>query len=86
MSDQPASLSTTRIAKSTSSQMSGKVETNPGPRIGEECNCSCGYIESLFSAVADDNTAVYDVFRAHFNKLVLAMDGPHWYQSSTLKN
>ena len=37
-------------------------------------NCSCGYIESLFSAVAD-NTA-HDVFRAHFAELVLAMYGP----------
>ena len=34
-----------------------------------------GYIEStLFSgAVADDNTAVYEVFREHFDQLVMAM-------------
>ena len=34
-----------------------------------------GYIEStLFSgAVADDNTAVYEVFREHFDQLVRAM-------------
>ena len=34
-----------------------------------------GYIESSpFSvAVADDNTAVYEVFRAHFDQLVRAM-------------
>ena len=35
-----------------------------------------GYIESSpFSAVAvaDDNTAVYEVFRAHFDQLVMAM-------------
>ena len=32
---------------------------------------------SLFSgAVADDNTAVYEVFRAHFDQLVRAMTSP----------
>ena len=39
-----------------------------------------GYIESslsLFSgAVADDNTAVYEVFRSEFNSLVQAMTSP----------
>ena len=34
-----------------------------------------GYIESssFSAAVADDNTAVYEVFRAHFDQLVRAM-------------
>ena len=34
-----------------------------------------GYIESspFSAAVADDNTAVYEVFRAHFDQLVQAM-------------
>ena len=33
-----------------------------------------GYIESpLSAAVADDNIAVYEVFRAHFDQLVRAM-------------
>ena len=35
-----------------------------------------GYIEPLISAVADDNTAVHDVFYAHYDKLLMAMDGP----------
>ena len=29
-----------------------------------------------FCAVADDNTAVYEVFRAHFDQLVTAMTNP----------
>ena len=37
-----------------------------------------GYIESspFSAAVADDNTAVYEVFRAHFDQLVQAMTSP----------
>ena len=37
-----------------------------------------GYIESspFSAAVADDNTAVYEVFRAHFGLLVWAMTSP----------
>ena len=50
---------------------------NPGPgRTGEDCVAVIsGYIESspFSAAVADDNTAVYEVFRAHFVQLVRAM-------------
>ena len=36
------------------------------------------HIKSVFSgAVADDNSAVYEVFRAHFDQLVEAMNSPH---------
>ena len=47
---------------------------NPG--TGEECSCDQWlHIESspFSAAVADDNTAVYEVFRAHFDQLVRAM-------------
>ena len=34
---------------------------------------SCGYTDSTPCTVADDNTAVYHVFREHFDQLVEAM-------------
>ena len=49
---------------------------NPSPGTGEECSCDQVTLSllSLFSgAVADDNTAVYEVFREHFDQLVRAM-------------
>ena len=58
--------------------LSGDVETNPGPGTGESVAVISGYIESspFSAAVADDNTAVYEVFRAHFDQLVQAMTSP----------
>ena len=50
--------------------LSGDVETKEVRKSG--------YIESspFSAAVADDNTAVYEVFRAHFDLLVWAMTCP----------
>ena len=60
--------------------LSGDVEMNNGARTGEAWSCVAvisGYItfeSSPFSAaVADDNTAVYEMFRAHFGLLVQGM-------------
>ena len=56
--------------------LSRDVKMNSGPGTGEECIAVIShYIESspFSTAVADDNTAVYEVFRAHFDQLVRAM-------------
>ena len=62
-------------------QTGDDVEMNPSPGkgiTGEDliiCMPCCAVVESPMSpfSVADDNTAVYEVFRVHFDQLVTAM-------------
>ena len=55
--------------------LSGDIEMNPVQGQVRSAAVISGYIDSTpFSgAVADDNTAVYEVFREHFDQLVRAM-------------